>query len=168
MTSLQSNNGDRTKPTTELLGDTISHARNFSFFYPLRWPIYVFNSVVNTKFPAIHIYIYIYIYYERKKRRNYISRQACFVNRFTLQGFNIIIFYYYIFIFIFIYFIFIYIYIYIYIFMYLYIFLLYYYYIFLLFIYIYTTLFYTSSSCTHGIMAIAKAMKALKLHNPMI
>ena len=23
-----------------------------------------------------------------KKRRNYISRQACFVNRFTLQGFN--------------------------------------------------------------------------------
>ena len=111
--SLQSNNGDRTKPTTELLGDTISHARNFSFFYPLRWPIYVFNSVVNTKFPAIHIYIYIYIYYERKKRRNYISRQACFVNRFTLQGFNIFIFYYYIFIFIFIYFIFIYIYIYV-------------------------------------------------------
>ena len=91
--SLQSNNGDRTKPTTELLGDTISHARNFSFFYPLRWPIYVFNSVVNTKFPAIHTYIYIYIY---------------------------------------------------------------------------TTLFYTSSSCAHGIMAIAKAMKALKLHNPMI
>ena len=32
---------------------------------------------------------YIYIYYERKKGRNYISRQACFVNRFTLQGFNI-------------------------------------------------------------------------------
>ena len=28
-------------------------------------------------------------YYERKKGRNYISRQACFVNRFTLQGFNI-------------------------------------------------------------------------------
>ena len=27
-------------------------------------------------------------YYERKKGRNYISRQACFVNRFTLQGFN--------------------------------------------------------------------------------
>ena len=24
-----------------------------------------------------------------KKGRNYISRQACFVNRFTLQGFNI-------------------------------------------------------------------------------
>ena len=24
-----------------------------SFFYPLRWPIYVFNSVVNTKLPAI-------------------------------------------------------------------------------------------------------------------
>ena len=23
-----------------------------------------------------------------KKGRNYISRQACFVNRFTLQGFN--------------------------------------------------------------------------------
>ena len=36
----------------------------------------------------IYIYIYIYIYYERKKGRNYISRQACFVNRFTLQGFN--------------------------------------------------------------------------------
>ena len=31
---------------------------------------------------------YIYKYYERKKGRNYISRQACFVNRFTLQGFN--------------------------------------------------------------------------------
>ena len=27
-------------------------------------------------------------YYERKEGRNYISRQACFVNRFTLQGFN--------------------------------------------------------------------------------
>ena len=38
----------------------------------------------------IYIYIYIYKYYERKKGRNYISRQACFVNRFTLQGFNII------------------------------------------------------------------------------
>ena len=24
-----------------------------SFFYPLQWPIYVFNSVVNTKLPAI-------------------------------------------------------------------------------------------------------------------
>ena len=29
-------------------------------------------------------------YYERKKGRNYISRQACFVNRFTLQGFNVL------------------------------------------------------------------------------
>ena len=37
----------------------------------------------------IYIYIYIYIYYERKKRHNYISRQACFMNRFTLQGFNV-------------------------------------------------------------------------------
>ena len=36
----------------------------------------------------IYIYIYIYKYYERKKGRNYISRQACFVNRFTLQGFQ--------------------------------------------------------------------------------
>ena len=27
-----------------------------------------------------------------KKGRNYISRQACFVNRFTLQGFNIYIY----------------------------------------------------------------------------
>ena len=36
--------------------------------------------------------IYIYIYYERKKGRNYISRQACFVNRFTLQGFYIYIY----------------------------------------------------------------------------
>ena len=27
-------------------------ARNVSFFYSLRWPIYVFNSVVNTKLPA--------------------------------------------------------------------------------------------------------------------
>ena len=35
-----------------------------------------------------HIYIYIYKYYEGKKGRNYVSRQACFVNRFTLQGFN--------------------------------------------------------------------------------
>ena len=26
--------------------------------------------------------------WEEKKGRNYISRQACFVNRFTLQGFN--------------------------------------------------------------------------------
>ena len=28
-------------------------ARNVSFFHPLRWLIYVFNSVVNTKLPAI-------------------------------------------------------------------------------------------------------------------
>ena len=36
-----------------------------------------------------HIYIYIYVNIMRgKKGRNYISRQACFVNRFTLQGFN--------------------------------------------------------------------------------
>ena len=34
-----------------------------------------------------HIYIYINIM-RGKKRCNYISRQACFVNRFTLQGFN--------------------------------------------------------------------------------
>ena len=34
------------------------------------------------------IYIYIYIYIRGKKGRNYISRQACFVNRFTLQGFK--------------------------------------------------------------------------------
>ena len=34
------------------------------------------------------LYICIYIYYERKKGCNYISRQACFVNRFTLQGFK--------------------------------------------------------------------------------
>ena len=27
-------------------------------------------------------------YFKRKKGRNYISRQACFVNRFTLQGFK--------------------------------------------------------------------------------
>ena len=27
-------------------------ARNVSFFYSLRWPIYVFNSVVDTKLPA--------------------------------------------------------------------------------------------------------------------
>ena len=27
-------------------------ARNVSFFYSLRWPIYVFNSVFNTKLPA--------------------------------------------------------------------------------------------------------------------
>ena len=41
--------------------------------------------------------IYIYIYYERKKGRNYISRQACFVNRFTLQGFYIYIYIYFFF-----------------------------------------------------------------------
>ena len=66
----------------------------------------------------IYIYIYIYIffflythiytdkYYERKKGRNYISRKACFVNRFTLQGFKIykqIYIYIYIYIFIYIY-----------------------------------------------------------------
>ena len=40
-------------------------------------------------FELFFMYIYIYKYYERKKGRNYISRQACFVNRFTLQGFKI-------------------------------------------------------------------------------
>ena len=41
-----------------VLNQTISlwwraNARNVSFFYPLRWLIYIFNSVVNTKLPAI-------------------------------------------------------------------------------------------------------------------
>ena len=35
--------------------------------------------------------MYIYKYYEGKKGRNYVSRQACFVNRFTLQGFKYIL-----------------------------------------------------------------------------
>ena len=30
-----------------------ANARNVSFFYPLRWLIYVLNSAVNTKLPAI-------------------------------------------------------------------------------------------------------------------
>ena len=38
----------------------------------------------------IHTYIYIYIYkhFKRKKDATTFSRQACFVNRFTLQGFK--------------------------------------------------------------------------------
>ena len=41
-----------------VLNQTISlwwraNARNVSFFYPLRWLIYIFNLVVNTKLPAI-------------------------------------------------------------------------------------------------------------------
>ena len=31
---------------------TKGYARNVSFFYSLRWPIYVFNPVVNNKLPA--------------------------------------------------------------------------------------------------------------------
>ena len=51
----------------------------------------LFNSLTDCIYVYLCIYIYIYIcrYYERKKGRNYISRQACFVNRFTLQGFNV-------------------------------------------------------------------------------
>ena len=30
----------------------------------------------------VYVYVYIYKYYERKKRRNYISRQACFASLF--------------------------------------------------------------------------------------
>ena len=52
-----------------------------------------------------------------KKGRNYISRQACFVNRFTLQGFKPI---YRLPIYIYIY-IYVYIYMYIYICMYIYV-----------------------------------------------
>ena len=33
-------------------------------------------------------YIYIYKYFKRKKDATTFSRQACFVNRFTLQGFK--------------------------------------------------------------------------------
>ena len=51
----------------------------------------------------IYIYIYIYKYYEGKKGRNYVSRQACFVNRFTLQGFNVLGLGLYIYIYIYIY-----------------------------------------------------------------
>ena len=36
----------------------------------------------------VYIYIYIYKYFKRKKDATTFSRQACFVNRFTLQGFK--------------------------------------------------------------------------------
>ena len=145
MTSLQSNNGDRTKPTTELLGDTISHARNLSFFYPLWWPIYVFNSVVNTKFPAIHIYIYIYIYIYIMRGKNDATTYPDKPVSWIASLFRGLILLYFIIIFLYLYlyilYLYIYIYIYIYIFMYLYIFLLYYYYIFY-YLYIYTQLYF--------------------------
>ena len=48
--------------------------------------IYVCMYVYIYIYIYIYIYVYVYKYYERKKGRNYISRQACFVNRFTLQG----------------------------------------------------------------------------------
>ena len=54
--------------------------------------IYIFIHIYIYIYIYVYIYIYIciniYMYYERKKGRNYISRQTCFVNRFTLQGFN--------------------------------------------------------------------------------
>ena len=64
----------------------------YRLFLPCPGQTNTFNVILNI-IEQIYIYIYIYIYininkyYERKKRRNYISRQACFVNRFTLQGF---------------------------------------------------------------------------------
>ena len=45
------------------------------------YPVYIINIY-------IYIYIYIYKYFKRKKDATTFSRQACFVNRFTLQGFN--------------------------------------------------------------------------------
>ena len=48
--------------------------------------IYILKFAMFLK--QVYIYIYLYKYYERKKGSNYISRQACFVNCFTLQGFN--------------------------------------------------------------------------------
>ena len=136
--SLQSNNGDRTKPTTELLGDTISHARNFSFFYPLRWPIYVFNSVVNTKFPAIHIYIYIYIMRGKNDATTYpdkpVSWIASLFRGLILLYFIIIFLYLYLYLYI--------IYIYIYIYLCIYIFFYYIIIIFFYYLYIYTRLYF--------------------------
>ena len=67
-----------------------SWACSIPLFDPDLWD--AFSGFCNLKRPwgkeKKKIYIYIYKYYERKKGRNYISRQACFVNRFTLQGFN--------------------------------------------------------------------------------
>ena len=76
-------------------------------FIYLSSTIYHLSSETGYRYIYIYIYIYIYVcmyvgslqvdfrveaeqnkYYERKTRCNYISRQACFVNRFTLQGFN--------------------------------------------------------------------------------
>ena len=48
--------------------------------------VYVYVYIHLYIYIYIYIYIYVYKYYERKKGCNYISRQACFVNRFTLQG----------------------------------------------------------------------------------
>ena len=34
--------------------------KGYIYFYPLRWPIYVFNSVVNIKLPAIILIMSLY------------------------------------------------------------------------------------------------------------
>ena len=52
--------------------------------------IYIFIFIHMYMYMYIYIYIYIYIYMLREKKdATTFSRQACFVNRFTLQGFMI-------------------------------------------------------------------------------
>ena len=45
-----------------------------------------YSAILTSCLVNIYINIYIYIYFKRKKDATTFSRQACFVNRFTLQG----------------------------------------------------------------------------------
>ena len=58
------------------------------FFFSIR-KIYIYRKSASRFSRAQYVEAEQNKYYERKKGRNYISRQACFVNRFTLQGFDI-------------------------------------------------------------------------------
>ena len=50
--------------------------------------IYIYIFIFIHMYMYIYIYIYIYMLREKKDATTF-SRQACFVNRFTLQGFMI-------------------------------------------------------------------------------
>ena len=51
--------------------------------------IYIYIYIYQTIY--IYIFFFFFFFFKRKKGRNSISRHACFVNRFTLQGFQLCI-----------------------------------------------------------------------------
>ena len=82
----------KSSPSSSFVLSEVTEAQVCNLFSKLndsKTSIHIPNKLIriasdNLKKPFMYVYIYIpvYIYYERKKGRNYISQQACFMNHY--------------------------------------------------------------------------------------